>query len=208
MRDRQKSTALRAGDGPAALTTKDGKPVVVKRSNRRRRTVSAGWREGEIIISIPGHFTAAQERQWVARMVARLEAKSEADVGKRKVRSDEALMHRATMLSGRYISGNPCPESIRWVSNQNGRWGSCTPARGTIRISDKIEGMPQWVIDYVILHELAHLVVPGHGPDFWSVLEPYPDLARAKAFLDGAAFAMGRGLSDSGGDLPDDDVDD
>jgi len=124
------------------LTTSSGAPVVVKRSARRRRTVSAAWRDGAAVISIPGHFSQAQEQEWVPRR------------------------------------------------------GSATPARGSIRISDKIKEMPAWVVDYVILHELAHLLESGHGPRFWRLLQPYPQLERAKAFLSGAAFAMGRGLQD------------
>jgi predicted metal-dependent hydrolase len=51
--------------------------------------------------------------------------------------------------------------------------------------------MPGWVVDYVLLHELAHLVEASHGPEFWALLAPYPDLARARAFLDGVAWADG-----------------
>ena len=62
------------------------------------------------------------------------------------------------------------PASVRWVTNQNGRWGSCTPDDGTIRISHRIQEMPDWVIDYVLLHELAHLVVPSHSSRFWDLV--------------------------------------
>ena len=178
-----------------ALTTSTGAPVVVKRSARRRRTVSAVWRDGAAVISIPGHFSQAQEREWVQRMLARLETRSSRPEG-RTAASDTDLARHAAELSLRYLAGDAVPTSIRWVSNQNDRWGSATPARGTIRISDKIKDMPAWVVDYVILHELAHLLEPGHGPRFWRLLQAYPELERAKAFLSGAAFAMGRGLQD------------
>lgn len=167
--------------------------MVVKRSHRRRRTVSAAWRGGAAVISIPGHFTRTQELLWVRRMLEKLEARP---AGSGVAGSDAALLQRARELSGRYLAGRAEPASIRWVSNQNGRWGSATPARGTIRISDKIEGMPAWVVDYVILHELAHLLESGHGPAFWQLLSGYPHLERAKAFLAGAAYAMSRGLGD------------
>ena len=70
---------------------------------------------------------------------------------------------RAAHLSAAYLGGRAQPASVRWVSNQESRWGSCTPAEGSIRISDKVRGMPGWVLDYVLLHELAHLIEPGHG---------------------------------------------
>jgi predicted metal-dependent hydrolase len=86
------------------------------------------------------------------------------------------------------------PTSVRWVSNQNSRWGSATPSDGSIRLSDKLRPMPQWVIDYVLLHELAHLLVAGHNAAFWKLLEAYPETERAKAFLEGVSFATSRGL--------------
>ncbi|MET1156341.1 YgjP-like metallopeptidase domain-containing protein [Arthrobacter sp.] len=177
------------------LTTSSGAPVVVKRSARRRRTVSAAWRDGAAVISIPGHFSQAQEQEWVRRMLAKLETRGARPAG-RTATNDTELARRAAELSERFLAGDAVPESIRWVSNQNDRWGSATPARGTIRISDKIKEMPAWVVDYVILHELAHLLEAGHGPRFWRLLQTYPQLERAKAFLAGAAFAMGRGLQD------------
>ena len=74
-------------------------------------------------------------------------------------------------------------------ADQNTRWGSCTPARGTVRISDRVQGMPGWVIDYVLLHELAHLIEPGHGEDFWALLAAYPHTERARGFLLGVSHA-------------------
>ena len=92
--------------------------------------------------------------------------------------------------------GRARPASIRWVANQRGRWGSCTPSEHTIRISSRVQGMPGYVLDYVILHELGHLLVAGHGPDFWAVLSSYPRLERARGYLDGVAAASGLALSD------------
>lgn len=84
------------------------------------------------------------------------------------------------------------------MGNQNSRWGSATPADGTIRLSDKLQPMPQWVIDYVLLHELAHLLVASHNAAFWKLLEAYPETQRAKAFLEGVSFATSRGLAPRG----------
>ncbi len=60
--------------------------------------------------------------------------------------------------------------------------------------------MPDHVLDYVLLHELAHLLVPGHGPAFWRLLASYPRLERARGFLDGLAHA--EGLPPEGDDDP------
>ena len=110
-------------------------------------------------------------------------------------RSDAALAAHAADLRPSTSAARAVPSSVRWVSNQNSRWGSATPSDGTIRLSDKLRPMPQWVIDYVLLHELAHLLVAGHNAAFWRLLEAYPDTQRAKAFLEGVSFATSRGLA-------------
>ncbi|MCC9173167.1 M48 metallopeptidase family protein [Arthrobacter sp. zg-Y179] len=182
----------RTADVSIPATTSTGIPIQVRRSARRKRTVNAVFRDGVALISIPAHFSTAQEAEWVRRMVARLEERA-AGVPDPET-SESELMLRAAELSRIYLSGRARPQSVRWVSNQNSRWGSATPGRGTIRLSDKLQGMPEWVIDYVLLHELAHLLVPSHGPAFWRLLESYPQTETAKAFLSGAAFASARGL--------------
>lgn len=171
--------------------------VEVRRSPRRRRTVSARREGDRVVVLIPASMSRAEERVWVTRMIARLKA------GERRRRpSDADLMTRATDLSERYLGGHARPKSIRWVSNQRSRWGSCTPADGSIRLSDRLCGMPGYVVDYVILHELAHLLVAGHNRDFWTLLRSYPKLERARGFLDGVALAQGLDVAD------DDDVED
>ena len=171
--------------------------VEVRRSKRRRRTVSA-YREGDrIIVLIPASLTRRQEAEWVETMVARIE-KAEA----RRRPTDDDLHERAVALSDEYLGGLAQPVSVRWVENQRSRWGSCTPGDRTIRLSARLQGMPQWVIDYVLLHELAHLLVAGHNAAFWRLLEAYPETQRAKAFLEGVAFATSRGMGPDS-DLPD-----
>jgi predicted metal-dependent hydrolase len=91
------------------------------------------------------------------------------------------LSERAAELADRYEL--PRPSTIRWVDNQQLRWGSCTPVDGSVRISSKLVTEPGWVLDYVIVHELAHLVVPGHGRDFWDLVDRYPRAERARGWL-------------------------
>jgi predicted metal-dependent hydrolase len=167
--------------------------VEVRRSPRRRRTVSARRENGRVVVLIPASMSRAEERVWVARMLDKLKS------GERRRRpSDTDLLARATDLSQRYLGGHARPRSIRWVTNQRSRWGSCTPADASIRLSDRLQDMPGYVIDYVILHELAHLLVAGHNRDFWTLLRSYPKLERARGFLDGVALAKGFDISDDG----------
>lgn len=147
--------------------------IEVVRSPRRRKTVELKPTENGVIISIPSTATRAEEERYVQTLLARYQRRQ----------SQEAvdLANRAEVLADRYALRRPL--SIDWVDNQQSRWGSCTPATGAIRISSTVASFPRWVIDYVIVHELAHLSVSGHGADFWALVERYPKTERARGFL-------------------------
>jgi predicted metal-dependent hydrolase len=171
-------------------------PVEVRRSARRRRTVSA-YREGDrIVVLIPARMTRAQEAEWVETMVARVE-KAEA----RRRPGDDDLMRRARALSREWLDGLAQPSSVRWVDNQRSRWGSCTPVDRTIRLSRRLQDMPGWVVDYVLVHELAHLLEAGHNARCWSLVARYPRAEQAKAWLDG--YSAGARLEGAGDDSDD-----
>ncbi|MEO3938308.1 M48 family metallopeptidase [Dermatophilaceae bacterium Soc4.6] len=167
--------------------------IEVRRSRRRRRTVSAYREDGRTVVLIPAGFSKAQERRWVDTMLGRL-----AQGDRRRSPDDVELAARAADLATRFLGGLARPTSVRWVSNQRSRWGSCTPADGTIRISERLRGMPAYVLDYVLLHELAHLVNPSHDRAFWLLLSTYPRLERARGYLEGVAAATGLDAPDSG----------
>lgn len=147
--------------------------VEVVRSARRRKTVQARMVDGVLRVHIPAAMSVADETRWVSEMTSRMERRTAAS------RFD--LTARARALARQY--GLEAPASIRWVDNQESRWGSCTPADRTIRISSRLAREPGWVVDYVIVHELAHLSVSGHGPRFWRLVERYPLAERARGFL-------------------------
>jgi predicted metal-dependent hydrolase len=148
-------------------------PVEVVRSAKRRKSVAARIVDGRIVVRVPQWMSKAQEAEHVAALVAKLERQRTSTV--------VDLPSRARLLARRYDL--PVPASIRWVSNQRSRWGSCTPAHGEIRISDRIAGFPDWVVDAVIVHELAHLVHLDHSPAFWELAHRYPRTERALGFL-------------------------
>src|SRR5690606_7597590 len=100
-------------------------------------------------------------------------------------------------LSARYLDGRAEPVSVRWSADQQSRWASCTPADGTIRVSDRLQGVPPWVLDYVLVHELAHLLIAEHTDEFWQLVDRYPRSQRARGFLDGLIYAAGLGPADS-----------
>jgi hypothetical protein len=159
----------------------------------------SAYRDGDrTVVLIPARMSAAEEQRWVAVMLEKLAAQES-----RRMPGDDELAARAERLSEQYLTGRAVPDTVRWVTNQNSRWGSCTPSEGSIRLSHRLQGMPEYVIDYVLLHELAHLLVPGHGPAFWKLLECYPRTERARGFLEGVVAAerlphapAGRGVGD------------
>ena len=140
--------------------------VEVVRSPRRRKTITAERREGRVVVRLPAGMSRTEEQTWVHRMVSRL-----------------TEQERIQRLNREYFDGRLRWTSIRYVGNQRDRYGSCTPEDGAIRISDRVADWPVWVREYVVMHELAHLLVPAHSPRFWRLVERYPMVERARGFL-------------------------
>jgi len=165
----------------------DGNVVEVRRSARRRRTVTAYREMGRTVVLIPAAFSPAEERRWVAQMVAKLQTREERR--RRSLGGDDELMVRAMALSAAHLDGLAAPASVRWVDNQHRRWGSCTPVDRSIRLSSRLRSMPDYVVDYVLVHELVHLLEPGHDERFWALVARYPRAERARGFLEGVEQA-------------------
>ncbi|MGY1623410.1 M48 family metallopeptidase [Geodermatophilus sp. SYSU D00965] len=171
--------------------------VEVRRSARRRRTVTAYRESGRTVVLIPAAFSPAEERRWVAQMVAKLQTREERR--RRSLGGDDELMSRARALSDAHLDGVPQPASVRWVDNQQRRWGSCTPADRTIRLSSRLRAMPEYVVDYVLVHELAHLIEPSHDATFWALVARYPRAERARGFLEGVELSHADGPAPAAG---------
>jgi len=155
------------GDGDDPFT------VVVQRSKKRKRTVGAQLIGDVLTIVVPSWMSRAEEDHWVDVMSGRF---------RRKVSMDRIdLGERALALARRHDL--PRPREIRWSDDMLSRWGSCTPSTGTIRISSRIAKFPDWVIDYVLVHELAHLEVADHSDAFWRLVHKYAKSERAIGYL-------------------------
>ena len=147
--------------------------VEVTRSKKRRKTVGAHLVGGVLRIALPSWMSKAEEAHWVREMSGRFRRKMSAD----RLRLGE----RAATLARRHDL--PPPSSIRWADDMRSRWGSCTPSSGAVRISTRLAAFPDWVVDYVIVHELAHIVVDGHSDEFWRLVYRYPKAERAIGYL-------------------------
>jgi predicted metal-dependent hydrolase len=153
--------------------------VEVVRSPRRRKTITAEHRGGSVVVRLPAGMTRAEERRWVHRMVTRLTERERLE----RLNARRNLDRAADRLNREHFGGRLRWSSIRFVSNQRDRYGSCTPDDGTIRISHLVAEYPAWVRDYVVVHELAHLVAPAHSARFWELVGRYPLAERARGFL-------------------------
>jgi predicted metal-dependent hydrolase len=153
--------------------------VRIVRSHRRTRTISARQEGDTMVLYLPTGLTAEEEQSWVERMRAKLERTR----ARRTLNSDDALRQHAVELNREYFGGQLKVAEIRYVTNQDHRFGSCTPSTATIRISHRLVDMPTWVLDYVIVHELAHLLQPNHSSRFWKLVNRYKLTERARGFL-------------------------
>ncbi len=172
----------------------DGFRVRIITSERRKKTISGrlvDWQTLEI--RAPANLPDAELDRAVADLVGRMHRRR---ARQRDFRSDADLQARAERHNRTYFDGTLNWRSIRFVSNQTQRFGSCTPANGTIRISDRLKGVPDFVLDYVIVHELAHLVESNHSPRFWSLVYRYDRTERARGYL--MAMAMEEDTAVSG----------
>jgi predicted metal-dependent hydrolase len=181
------------------IKDKDGNEisVLVRRDKRLKKSSRWQWNsDGSILLRIPFYYPKRHISDLLKQITQRLDKRTK--LAKR--RTDAALQQRAEYLNKKYFRGKIEWRAIRWVGNMNQRLGSCTNGGSTdghIRISDKIKEWPQWVIDYVIAHEMVHRLYPDHSKDFWAALtDGYPKTERARGFIQGMGFAEGQNYED------------
>lgn len=165
--------------------------IKITRSDRRAKTVSARMVGETLEVSAPEHLSDAELRPIIEKLVARMERRVQ-----RRALDDQQLQQIAQRLNRSYFGGALAWNSIAWSTQQNKRYGSCTPADRTIRISHRLAEMPPFVLEYVVMHELAHLVEANHGPRFWRLVNAYPRTERARGYL------MAVGLEDMDDERP------
>ena len=166
-------------DGETLPGISEGEIIVI-RSTRRKKNISAYRQGGRIVVSIPARMSKADERAMVPEMVAKIRAQeAAATISQERLSSrvDELLTEFAPEISLR-------PSSITWKGMRE-RWGSCTSTDRTIRISDRLKGAPDYVLDYVLFHEAIHLQFFDHGAEFKALLSRFPLEAQAEAYLSG-----------------------
>jgi len=147
--------------------------IELVRGTRRRKYVEAVLIGDRLRVSFPYWMSVAEAQVTAEELAERMRKRTET--------SAIDIAARARRLARELDL--PRPRIVRWVDNMRQRWGSCTPEDGTIRVSSRLAGYPSWVLDYVLVHELAHLVVANHGRAHDALVDRFPYAERARGFL-------------------------
>ncbi len=170
--------------------------VKVIRSLNRKKTIQAKMVGETLVVYLPLGMHREEERRLIEKMKEKIEKKRL----KSQINRDDYLKKRFDEFNCEYFQGKLKVNSIEFVTNQEKKRGSCTPANGTIRISHKLLDMPKWVLDYVIMHEMTHFVHPNHSRAFWTKVGEYKYTERARGFL------MAKGMEEEDMDTDSGDV--
>src|SRR4051795_13280898 len=147
--------------------------IELVRGTPRRKHVEAVLIGDRLRVSFPRWMSIAEAQVTAQELAERMRRRTES--------SAIDVAARARRIARDY--GLPRPASVRWVDNMRQRWGSCTPADGAIRVSSRLAAYPSWVLDYVLVHEIAHHVVPSHGPAHDALVDRFSMAERARGFL-------------------------
>ena len=163
----------------------DRPEVEIQSSARRKKTGTAHWSGSRIIVQIPANVRGKDRTIFVDELVERLLTQRP-----QVAAGDGMLEERARLLAAQYNDGVE-PVSVRWVTNQQARWASCSPGTKEIRVSSRLRQCPEWVIDAVLVHELAHLQVADHSPAFYEIANRHPRQDDSELYLEGYALGLG-----------------
>ncbi len=171
----------------------DRPEVEVRASTRRTKTGVAHWSGDRIVVLVPARLKGSDRRRFVDELVERLLVqRPHVSAG------DASLEERARTLAELYLGGVEA-SSVRWVANQRRRWASCSPDTREIRVSTRLRSCPEWVVDAVLVHELAHLIEADHSAAFHELANRHPRQRESAIYLEG--FALGLGLAMDRSDL-------
>ena len=173
----------------------DRPEIEVRASTKRKKTGAAHWSGSRIVVQIPARLKGRERREFVDELVDRL-----LNQRPQNAAGDTSLEERARILSEEYLDGVEAT-SVRWVANQRRRWASCSPASREVRVSSRLRQCPQWVIDAVLVHELAHLIEADHSPAFYDLANRHPRQDACGLFLDGFALGLGLRIEDADVDV-------
>jgi len=163
----------------------DRPEVEIRASARRTKTGTAHWSGHRIVVQIPARLRGRERAALVDALVERLMTQ------RPSINSGDAgLEARAATLAELYLDGVQA-SSVRWSNSQRRRWASCSPDTREIRVSTRLQQCPEWVIDAVLVHELAHLHEADHSAAFHEWANRHPRQGECALYLEGYALGLG-----------------
>ncbi len=155
--------------------------IKITRSLKRRKTIGAQLINNILYVYAPYHIPDEK----LAKIIASFKQKFTNSLLKKKLNNEKSLKEIAEMLNKKYLKNrlDISSISIEYVTEQTHKFGCCNFQSKFIRISHQIAKMPDWVRDYVIIHELSHLIEPNHSKSFWDIVSGYKLAERAKGYL-------------------------
>ena len=150
--------------------------IVIQRSKRRKKTLQAVLRDNTVKILAPSTTSDAEIKKFLDKFLKKLELK---DI---ILNNDKELLSRANKLKKKFIPDAP-DFTIVFQESLKRTWGKCFTNQRKIVINPVLGTYPKWVLDFVIVHELAHLLIPNHGKEFRSLVNRFKLKERAVGFL-------------------------
>jgi len=156
----------------------NGIPCQVLRHNRRR--VRIAFHRGQLRVTIPRHLDPLavmdRHRQWILEKHEWFrQQRALAETLDLSRRGNEEFLGLVRELSERYAGVLAARPSGIGFRRMKSKWGSCS-ARGKINLNTWLQVLPDELVAFVIHHELAHLRVRNHGPEFKALVRAeFPD---------------------------------
>lgn len=147
-----------------------GKPycLLIEISNK----IGVEIKANQIIIRLPEKNNNAENRQYI---LDKFYAGS--------------VKNQLSLILEKWITQMKTPQPKICIRKMKTRWGSCTPNKKSIRINSELAKYPPECLQYVLLHELAHFFVKGHGDDFIAIIDKnMPNWQKYKEMLDNHNF--------------------
>ena len=128
----------------------------------------------------------AEHEDWLARARAKQQSRRAAHPEPTEAEREALIAQAKEYLPARVAYWSAVmgltPTGIR-ITSARTRFGSCS-GKNSLCFSWRLMEYPEEAVDYVVVHELAHIVHKNHGPDFWALVGQYmPDYKRRRALL-------------------------
>ena len=149
------------------------------RSKNRRKTIGARLENETIIVYAPVNYPEKELERIIEKFKSRFARRKK----KKELNAQVSLIDIAQKLNQTYFGGAIKIESIEYSAHQDRIFGVCNYRDRSIRLSYRLAAMPEWVRDYVIMHEMAHILEPNHSPAFWALVNRYSLTERARGYL-------------------------